>query len=124
MNNNETFHFEARFAGNPDDGVLQGRAVAFNVVDSYRTSFDPAAFDLDGKRLPLLWGHDSDQVIGSVRSVSADQAGLNIEAKLNLAIPKAQEARALLQAGDISGLSIGFRRLAVDFRGEVTQDFH
>jgi HK97 family phage prohead protease len=103
---------EVRFASPGDDGVLTGTAIAFDMLDQHGTTFDKRAFNLDGHRIPLLWGHDPNEVIGSVRAINADTSGLQIQARLNLDTQRAREARSLLQAGDISGLSIGFRRLA------------
>ena len=108
---------EVRFSPIAEDGSLEGWATRFNTPDAYRTSFDPAAFQWDGQRLPLLWSHDPSQVIGSVRSVATEAEGLKITAKLNLGVQRAQEVRAMLLDGDVSGLSIGFRRL----RDEVRQ---
>lgn len=103
---------EVRFSATGDDGTLEGVAVRFDVVDSYRTSFDRNAFALEGRSLPLLWSHDPSQVVGSVRQIVADAEGLKITGKLNLDVAKAREVRSLLAAGDVGGLSIGFRRLA------------
>ncbi|OYX10072.1 MAG: hypothetical protein B7Z15_13855, partial [Rhizobiales bacterium 32-66-8] len=102
---------EVRFAPPADDGTIEGIAVRFDVLDSYRTTFDRRAFAWDGKSLPLLWSHDPSEVVGSVRSVSVEADGLKVRGKLNLEVQRAREVRAMLIAGDVSGLSIGFRRL-------------
>jgi len=102
---------EVRFSSLSDDGAIEGLAVRFDVVDTYRTSFDRRAFAWDGKSVPLLWSHNPSDVVGSIRSVSVEQDGLRIRGKLNLDVAKAREVRSLLMAGDIGGLSIGFRRL-------------
>lgn len=103
---------EVRFAPPADDGTIEGMAVRFDVVDSYRTTFDRSAFAWDGKRLPLLWSHDRNEVVGSVRAVSVEGDGLKIRGKLNLEVQRAREVRAMLLEGDVTGLSIGFHRLA------------
>lgn len=108
---------EVRFAPVAEDGSLEGWATRFNTPDAYRTSFDPAAFQWRGERLPLLWAHDPGQIIGSIRNVTVEPEGLKISAKLNLEVQRAREARAMLIEGDVSGLSIGFRRI----RDEVRQ---
>lgn len=99
---------EVRFSPVSEDGSLEGWATRFNTPDSYRTSFDPAAFQWRGERLPLLWAHDPSEIIGSVRSVATEAEGLKVTARLNLEVQRAHEARAMLLAGDVSGLSIGF----------------
>jgi len=107
---------EVRFAPPADDGTIEGIAVRFNTVDSYRTSFDARAFAWDGKSLPLLWSHRADEVVGSVHSVAVEADGLKVRGKLNLEVQRAREVRAMLIAGDVSGLSIGFRRLKDESR--------
>jgi len=107
---------EVRFAAPADDGTIEGLAVRFDVIDTYRTSFDRRAFAWDGKSLPLLWSHDPSEVVGSVRSVSVEGDGLKVRGKLNLEVQRAREVRAMLIAGDISGLSIGFKRLKDESR--------
>ncbi|MFE3837551.1 HK97 family phage prohead protease [Pseudogemmobacter sonorensis] len=102
---------EVRFSPITEDGTLEGIAVRFGVVDSYRTEFAPGAFASVRGSVPMLWSHDPAQVIGSWSGIEARADGLHVRGKLNLAVNKAQEVRALLQAGDIGGLSIGFRTL-------------
>lgn len=107
---------EVRFAAPGDDGAIEGFAVKFNTVDSYRTSFDRRAFQWEGRSLPLLWSHDRAQVVGSVTSITPEADGLKVRGKLNMEVQRAREVRAMLVAGDISGMSIGFRRLKDEAR--------
>ena len=112
-----TLDMETRFEAVADTGDVEGWAVRFGVVDTFRTSFDQRAFTTSpGESIPLLWAHDPAQVVGSVREVRAEPDGLRIKGRLNLSVSKAQEVRALLQAGDIKGLSIGFQRLRDEVR--------
>jgi len=107
---------EVRFATPGEDGTIEGYAVRFDVVDSYRTSFDRSAFAWEGRSLPLLWSHNPGDVVGSVRSIVVEDAGLKIRGRLNLDVQRAREVRSMLIAGDIGGLSIGFRRLKDEAR--------
>ncbi|ODN68852.1 HK97 family phage prohead protease [Methylobrevis pamukkalensis] len=107
---------EVRFSSPGEDGTLEGYAVRFDVVDSYRTTFDRSAFAWDGRSVPLLWSHDPGNVLGSVKSVASDASGLRVRGKLNLEIQRAREVRSMLIAGDVSGFSIGFRRLKDESR--------
>ncbi|WP_242217254.1 HK97 family phage prohead protease [Shinella zoogloeoides] len=101
--------FEVRFGDVGDAGEIEGTAVTFNVVDSYRTEFAPDAFrGIEGRTVPMLWSHDPANVIGSWSSFHVRADGLTAKGKLNLAVAKALEVRSLLQAGDVKGLSIGF----------------
>ncbi len=99
---------EVRFSAVGDDGAIEGRAIKWNTVDTYRTEFAPTAFASIRSTIPMLWSHDPANVIGSWSSVEVRRDGLTVKGKLNLAVAKAQEVRSLLQAGDVSGLSVGF----------------
>lgn len=105
----DTMDVEVRFSAVSDSGEIEGTAVRFNTVDSYRTEFAPEAFASVRGSIPMLWSHDPSNVIGSWTSVEVRGDGLTVKGKLNLAVAKAQEVRSLLQAKDVSGLSIGFR---------------
>ncbi|MCD7110439.1 HK97 family phage prohead protease [Rhizobium sp. DKSPLA3] len=82
---------EVRFAAPGEDGTIEGTAVRFDTLDSYRTTFDKRAFAWDGKSLPLLWSHDPSAVVGSVRTVRVENDGLKIIGKLNLEVQRARE---------------------------------
>ena len=99
---------EVRFSAVGDDGAIEGRAVRWDTVDTYRTEFAPTAFASVRGTIPMLWNHDPANVIGSWSTIEVRRDGLTVRGKLNLAVAKAQEARSLLQAGDVSGLSVGF----------------
>lgn len=107
---------EVRFAPPAEDGTVEGFAVRFNVVDTYKTTFDRRAFELDGKPIPLLWSHKRDEVVGSIRKISAENEGLKFVGKLNLDIQRAREVRSMLVNDDINGLSIGFQRITDERR--------
>lgn len=107
----DTCDFETRFTSS-DTGEIEGIAVRFNTVDTYRTEFAPSAFAaIEGRSIPMLWSHNAREVIGSWSGFQVRADGLTVKGKLNLAVAKAQEVRALLSAGDVSGLSIGFSTL-------------
>jgi HK97 family phage prohead protease len=108
---NDQIDFEVRFSDPGDSGEIEGTAVKFDTIDSYRTTFAPTAFNVAGRSIPMLWSHDPSQVIGSWSSFQIRDGGLTAKGKLNLAVAKAIEVRALLKAGDVSGLSIGFSTL-------------
>jgi len=106
----DTLDFEVRFSAVGEGGEIEGTAVRFNTVDTYRTEFAPEAFQgVAGRSIPMLWSHDPAIVIGSWSSLHVRGDSLIAKGKLNLAVAKAQEVRSLLQAGDVSGLSVGFR---------------
>jgi len=104
----DTLDIDVRFSAVGDDGAIEGRAVRFNVTDSYRTEFADTAFSNVPGSVPMLWNHDPANVIGSWSTIEVRRDGLTVRGKLNLAVAKALEVRSLLQAGDVSGLSVGF----------------
>src|SRR4051812_48642878 len=62
--------------------------------------------------IPLLWQHESDQPIGNVLQAKVTAAGINITAKIERGIlPEIDRAWALIKAGLVRGLSIGFKPL-------------
>jgi HK97 family phage prohead protease len=103
----DTLDVEVRFSAVGDGGEIEGRAVKFNVTDSYRTEFADTAFANVRGSVPMLWSHDPANVIGSWSTIEVRRDGLTVKGKLNLAVAKAQEVRSLLQAKDVSGLSVG-----------------
>jgi phage head maturation protease len=56
----------------------------------------------------MFWQHDTREPIGSWLDFSEDGKGLFMEGRLNMDVQRAREAHALLKAGDVEGLSIGY----------------
>ena len=114
----ETLQLEAaelRFAGDDDEGQVTA-ASPYGRIDAYRTVISPGAFrSAAGRRLPMLMGHDPNSVLGSWNVEAADSA-LQLRGRMNLAVERAREVRALVQAGDLPGISVGFRTVK-DRRG-------
>jgi len=66
--------------------------------------------------LPLLWQHDSRQPIGQVTHAKVGKAGIEIVAKIAKGVTaEIDRAWALIKAGLVPGLSIGFKPLAHEF---------
>ncbi|PBB85727.1 HK97 family phage prohead protease [Mesorhizobium sp. WSM3876] len=107
---------ELRLGAPADDGTIEGVAVKFDTIDSYRTTFDRRAFSGVAKRLPMLWSHDQAQVIGSWNGITVADDGLRVKGRLNLEVERAREVRAMLTQGDIDGISIGFETLTSESR--------
>lgn len=112
---------EIRLAAAADDGTVEGIAVKFDTLDTYGTTFDRGAFAGVSKRVPMLWSHDASTVLGSWTSVTVADDGLRVQGKLNLAVQRAQEVRAMLAEGDIGGISIGFETLKSEARAGGTR---
>lgn len=87
-----------------------GYAGLFNIPDADRDTILPGAFtatlNARTKALPLLWQHRPNQQIGEIESVTQDERGLRVIARIDRTNSKA--ARLLTQ-GEVSGLSFGYR---------------
>ncbi|MEM6466791.1 MAG: HK97 family phage prohead protease, partial [Pseudomonadota bacterium] len=57
----------------------------------------------------MLWQHDPTQPIGIWDEVREDPKGLYVRGRLLTEVQRGREALALLEAGAIDGLSIGYR---------------
>jgi phage head maturation protease len=62
----------------------------------------------------MLWQHDPSQPIGVWDEVAEDDTGLYVKGRILDAVEKGREARALIEAGAIDGMSIGYRTLKAD----------
>lgn len=64
-----------------------------------------------GRRVKMLWQHDPAHPIGIWDEVREDACGLYVKGRILAEVEKGREAAALLAAGAIDGLSIGYRTL-------------
>ncbi len=62
-----------------------------------------------GRAVKMLWQHDPAQPIGIWEEVREDARGLWVRGRLLEEVAKGREAAALIAAGAIDGLSIGYR---------------
>ena len=99
-----------------DDGLFSGYASVFDNVDSYGDIVRKGAFvesigewEAKGKMPPILWNHDPSDPIGVYTKMQEDEKGLYVEGKLLIDdVPRAKQTHALMKAGVIDGLSIGY----------------
>jgi HK97 family phage prohead protease len=96
------------------DGVFEGYASLFHKEDMGRDVVVPGAFrESLAERGPggikMLFQHDPNQPIGVWLKLYEDARGLFVRGRLMLEVAKAREVLALIRAGAIDGLSIGFR---------------
>jgi HK97 family phage prohead protease len=66
----------------------------------------------------MLWQHDPAEPIGIWSEVSEDAIGLNVRGRLLSDVARGAEAAALLNAGAIDGLSIGYRTVRAEKAGQ------
>ncbi|RME13821.1 MAG: HK97 family phage prohead protease [Alphaproteobacteria bacterium] len=68
-----------------------------------------AALEAKGSQVKMLWQHDPTQPIGVWDEVREDKRGLFVKGRVLTGIDRGREAAALITAGAIDGLSIGYR---------------
>lgn len=93
-----------------DTRTVEGYASVFNNVDSYKDIVLPGAFakTLKKKRtIPMLWQHDSDEVVGVWSELEERDRGLYVKGSI-VDTSMGLDAYKLLKAGAITGMSIGY----------------
>ncbi|PRY26211.1 hypothetical protein CLV78_101306 [Aliiruegeria haliotis] len=99
------------------DGTrIEGYASLFGRVDQggdvvQRGAYAASLKALAGadRRVKMLWQHDPAQPIGVWDEVREDEKGLFVKGRILTDVDKGREAAALIDAGAIDGLSIGYR---------------
>ncbi len=99
-----------------DGAVIEGYASRFGDCDQGGDIVTKGAYTKSLKALAagdrtvkMLWQHDPAQPIGIWDEVREDGQGLWVKGRLLDSIAKGREAAALIEAGAIDGLSIGYR---------------
>lgn len=101
------------------DGVIEGYASLFGVRDNggdivmsgaYTASL--ARLSIESRKVKMLWQHDPSQPIGIWDEIREDDRGLYVKGRLLSEVAKGREAVALIGAGAIDGLSIGYRTVS------------
>jgi uncharacterized protein len=101
-----------------DGAEIAGYASLFGAADQGGDVVQKGAYGTSlarlaklGSGVKMLWQHDPTRPIGVWDEVREDGKGLWVKGRLILEVQAAREAQALLQAGAIDGLSIGYRTL-------------
>jgi len=104
-----------------DGTVISGYASLFGVADQGGDVVLPGAYGAalgrlaaKGGSVKMLWQHDAAQPIGVWDEIREDERGLWVKGRLLPEIERAREAAALIGAGAIDGLSIGYRTIAAE----------
>lgn len=109
-----------------DEGVIEGYASIFSNIDAVGDKVMPGAFvdslakaRQTGRTVKMLWNHDPSQPIGVWEDLAEDGKGLRGTGRLVMEVPKAREVHALMKAGAVGGLSIGYRTVKAEPDGNV-----
>jgi hypothetical protein len=98
-----------------EGGYFEGYASMFGVVDSDGDVIVNGAFKdsvnraYESGRMPkMLWQHDAKDIIGKWTEIREDERGLYVKGSLILETEKGREAYALMKAGVLDAMSVGF----------------
>lgn len=96
------------------DGTVEGYASLFGEIDAARDMVMPGAFartlkQRGPRRIPMLFQHDPAEPVGVWLELTEDFRGLRARGRLIPDVARARELVALVKAGAVDGLSIGFR---------------
>jgi HK97 family phage prohead protease len=118
-------HFDAKALQVTKGAEISGSASLFGRSDhggdivekgAYTASLD--RLKASGRRVRMLWQHDPTEPIGIWDEVREDAQGLFVKGRLLPEVARAREAAALIAAGAIDGLSIGYRTLRATKDGQ------
>lgn len=92
-----------------DDGVVTAMAWPFGTPDRVGDWIDPGAFKGVRLPIPMLFGHDMNDPIGTWDVATEKTDGLHIAGKALINdVSRAREVMALVKSGAVKGVSIGF----------------
>ena len=108
-----------------DGAVVAGYASLFgkrdqggDVVQKGAYAASLARLKATGRAVKMLWQHDPTQPIGVWDEVREDAIGLWVKGRILTEVERGREAAALLTAGAIDGLSIGYRTVRAERDGK------
>lgn len=98
------------------EGAFTGYAAVFGNEDLGKDVLMPGAFTKSlgsrpAAKVKMLFQHDPAEPIGIWTDLTEDAKGLRAKGQLILDTTKGREVHALMRAGALDGLSIGFRTL-------------
>ncbi len=104
-----------------EGAVVEGYASLFGRRDQGGDVVEPGAYAASlkalagsGRRVRMLWQHDPREPIGVWDEVREDGRGLWVKGRILTEVTRGAEAAALVKAGAIDGLSIGYRTVRAE----------
>lgn len=92
-----------------DAGTVEGLAWPFGSPDRMGDMIEKGAFASTRLPLPMLFGHDQNDPVGTWTEAVEAPDGLRLKGRLLVDdVARAREVRALVRAGAVGGLSIAF----------------
>jgi HK97 family phage prohead protease len=92
-----------------DTGLITGLAWPFGTPDRVGDVIEKGAFADAKMPIPILFGHDQNDPLGAWTAATEKSDGLHLTGKLLVDdVARAREVRALVKAGAVRGISIGF----------------
>ena len=111
--------------GVKDENRIVGYASLFGKADQAGDIVSPGAYGASlerlkasGRRVKMLWQHDPVKPIGVWDHVVEDKKGLYVSGRILREVQTGSEAIALLSAGAMDGLSIGYRTVSAEASGK------
>lgn len=96
-----------------DTGTISGLAWPFGTPDRIGDVIEKGAFAGSALPLPMLFGHDLSDPVGTWNEAKETDQGLELKGQmLTDSVARAREVNALVKAGAVRGLSIGFETLS------------
>ena len=96
--------------------TISGYASIFGMTDTGGDTVEKGAYvaalerlKASNRRIKMLWQHDPNRPIGVWDEVREDDRGLLVKGRILTDVEQGREAAALVAAGAIDGLSIGYR---------------
>lgn len=115
----KTFRFDVK-ADDEGKGIIEGYASTFSNVDLQNDVVEPGAFTKTLREHPhvvILSGHD--ELIGVQESAEEDAHGLKVRGRLVLDVPRARADYALVRAGALNGISMGWQTIKDSMEGRI-----
>lgn len=105
----QRFELKASNLGVDDAGMIVGTAWPFGSPDRSGDLIERGAF-IAPAMLPMLFQHDPAEPVGVWTEITEDAKGLTVKGRLLVDdVARAREVRALVKAGAVTGLSIGYQ---------------